>query len=320
MRGSSKFPFIVKFNSGDHISSNCFTNSAKSDSHTCSNGHQRNPRTQAMAEYFCTVKQQTILRVKGGTDVIDGEISATGAESIPKPPFDKPPANRPKAANAKATPTEKSKPGTRVKTKPQGGDESSDRIDSRQSPAAPRQQATPPPDEPAPAPAPPPAAEAASPAASPPPPPAVAEAYGFYALLGVERDCAPAAIRAAYLRLALAAHPDRHPTDPSAKARFQALQWVYETLRDPDRRRLYDEGGGSAAMAGGDDGPLAGGGGLEALLAHLRGAFRRAGGPEGIARFEAEYRGSAMEAADVEEVRAGRATPGTWAESNWVTA
>ncbi len=59
-----------------------------------------------------------------------------------------------------------------------------------------------------------------------------------------------AAIRAAYLRLALAAHPDRHPTDPSAKAHFQALQWVYETLRDPDRRRLYDEGGGSAAMAG----------------------------------------------------------------------
>jgi hypothetical protein len=131
----------------------------------------------------------------------------------------------------------------------------------------------------------------------------VSEAFGFYALLGVERNCDAADIRQAYKRLALAAHPDRHPNDSSAKARFQVLQSVYETLREPKRRRIYDESGGNAAMAALDDdtdGLFAAGGGFEAVLAHFRGLFRRANA-EGVAQFEAEYRGSAMEEKDLEE-------------------
>ncbi len=256
-----------------------------------------------MGGYFRNVKQSFILRVKGGTDTLDNEKSAMKgvkiAANAQRATQDKIPTNRPKTVDAKATSPEKSKFVTSTQAQSHGG-ESTDPIDSRQKPASPSSPARPHPAEPARALSPPPAVDAADPAASPPQP-LISEAYGFYALLGVERDCEPAEIRCAYRRLALAAHPDRNPDDPTAKARFQALQWVYETLRDADRRRLYDESGGSAAAAEGD-GPIAGAGGLEALLAHFRGLFRRAGGVEGVARFEAEYRGSAMEAADVEEV------------------
>jgi curved DNA-binding protein CbpA len=36
---------------------------------------------------------------------------------------------------------------------------------------------------------------------------------------------------------------DRNPDDPSANARFQDLGAAYETLSDPDKRKLYDRCG-----------------------------------------------------------------------------
>lgn len=54
-------------------------------------------------------------------------------------------------------------------------------------------------------------------------------------------------IKSAYRRLALQLHPDRHVNaSAAAKAdaakRFAALLRAYDTLRDPDRRALYDAG------------------------------------------------------------------------------
>lgn len=64
----------------------------------------------------------------------------------------------------------------------------------------------------------------------------------FYILLGVKREATPADIKRAYRRLARRYHPDINPGDREAAARFQQIVNAYETLIDPDRRRLYDAG------------------------------------------------------------------------------
>ena len=62
----------------------------------------------------------------------------------------------------------------------------------------------------------------------------------LYAVLGVARDASPDEIRGAYRRAARASHPDLHPGDASAIARFKRVQLAYEVLADPVRRAAYD--------------------------------------------------------------------------------
>ena len=38
-------------------------------------------------------------------------------------------------------------------------------------------------------------------------------------------------------------HPDLHPDDPKAQAKFQALQEAYDVIGDPEKRRKYDQYG-----------------------------------------------------------------------------
>lgn len=49
--------------------------------------------------------------------------------------------------------------------------------------------------------------------------------------LGLPRGARAEEVRAAYLRLARALHPDLHPDDPEKVARFQAVAAAYELLR-----------------------------------------------------------------------------------------
>ena len=60
-----------------------------------------------------------------------------------------------------------------------------------------------------------------------------------YQILGVARGAEPAAIKAAYRRLALQYHPDRNRS-PGAVAEFQKIQRAYEVLSRPDMRHRYD--------------------------------------------------------------------------------
>jgi DnaJ-class molecular chaperone len=59
-------------------------------------------------------------------------------------------------------------------------------------------------------------------------------------MLGLDRDCTPAQIRAAYRILARQYHPDLNPSS-AAVGRTQMLNAAHETLSDPERRRAYDQ-------------------------------------------------------------------------------
>ncbi len=61
-----------------------------------------------------------------------------------------------------------------------------------------------------------------------------------YAVLGVSHSASQDEIKSAYRRLALATHPDRHPDDPDAEARFRAISSAYAVLSDPAQRARYD--------------------------------------------------------------------------------
>ncbi len=86
----------------------------------------------------------------------------------------------------------------------------------------------------------------------------------YYEVLGVDRDADEAAIKKAYRKLAVQYHPDKNPDDPSAEEKFREVTEAYEVLRDPDKRKLYDQYGhaglGGAQGFGGGAGGYGGGG------------------------------------------------------------
>jgi len=65
----------------------------------------------------------------------------------------------------------------------------------------------------------------------------------YYKILGVDKSVPQDKIRTAYRKRAKQFHPDLHPNDPKAKAKFQALNEAYEVLNDPEKRKKYDQYG-----------------------------------------------------------------------------
>lgn len=64
----------------------------------------------------------------------------------------------------------------------------------------------------------------------------------LYELLGLPRGATLIEIKRTYKRLARRYHPDINPGDHDAEARFKEITRAYETLSDPERRLLYDNG------------------------------------------------------------------------------
>lgn len=89
----------------------------------------------------------------------------------------------------------------------------------------------------------------------------------YYKILGVDKNIPQKDIRSAYRKRAKQFHPDLHPNDPKAKAKFQALSEAFEVLNDPEKRAKYDKYGeqwrnaDAYEQAGGFGGGAAGGGG-----------------------------------------------------------
>lgn len=65
----------------------------------------------------------------------------------------------------------------------------------------------------------------------------------YYKILGVDRNIPQEKVREAYRKRAKQFHPDLHPNDPKAKAKFQALNEAYDVISDPDKRKKYDQYG-----------------------------------------------------------------------------
>lgn len=65
----------------------------------------------------------------------------------------------------------------------------------------------------------------------------------YYKIMGVDRNTPQSEMAAAYKRRCKQFHPDLHPDDPKAKAKFQALQEANAVLSDPEKRKKYDQYG-----------------------------------------------------------------------------
>lgn len=86
-------------------------------------------------------------------------------------------------------------------------------------------------------------------------------AEDYYKALGVSRTASPEEIQKAYRKLARKYHPDMNPDDKAAKSKFQDVQKAYDTLSDPEKRKMYDQFGSAYEQMGSGGGPGAGAGG-----------------------------------------------------------
>jgi len=69
----------------------------------------------------------------------------------------------------------------------------------------------------------------------------------YYKALGVSKKANDKELKRAYRKLAMKWHPDKHPNNKEkATAKFQEIAEAYETLTDPEKRKLYDLGGEEA--------------------------------------------------------------------------
>jgi curved DNA-binding protein len=63
----------------------------------------------------------------------------------------------------------------------------------------------------------------------------------YYKILGIEKSATGAEIKKAYRELAKRYHPDKNPGDKNAEEKFKEISEAYEVLKDPEKRRKYDQ-------------------------------------------------------------------------------
>ena len=140
----------------------------------------------------------------------------------------------------------------------------------------------------------------------------------YYKILGVPKDIAQKDVKKAYIKRAKQFHPDLHPDDPKAKAKFQALNEAYDVIGDPEKRRKYDQygeqwreadqwqqgGGGFHGSSGGspfegfDFSNFQGGSGFSSFFENLFGGGRGASG------FSSHFSGFGQQASQPRETQA----------------
>ena len=77
----------------------------------------------------------------------------------------------------------------------------------------------------------------------------------YYQLLGISPKASAEEIKKRYRSLARKYHPDATGNDKQAAEQFKQVQEAYETLSDPNKRKLYDQFGHDGQRMGGAQGP-----------------------------------------------------------------
>ncbi len=70
-----------------------------------------------------------------------------------------------------------------------------------------------------------------------------AQKRDYYEVLGVQKGAAEDEIKKAYRQMAKKYHPDLHPGDKDAEAKFKEVNEAYEVLSDSQKRARYDQFG-----------------------------------------------------------------------------
>ncbi len=63
----------------------------------------------------------------------------------------------------------------------------------------------------------------------------------YYKILGVSKSATQEELKKAYRKLAIKYHPDKNKGDKKAEERFKEIGEAYEVLKDPEKRRKYDQ-------------------------------------------------------------------------------
>ncbi|MEP3889186.1 MAG: molecular chaperone DnaJ [Hellea sp.] len=80
----------------------------------------------------------------------------------------------------------------------------------------------------------------------------------YYEVLGVDKGADEKTMKSAFRKKAMDCHPDRHPDDAGAEARFKELNEAYGILSDGQKRAAYDRMGHRAFEQGGGGGGAGG--------------------------------------------------------------
>jgi len=98
----------------------------------------------------------------------------------------------------------------------------------------------------------------------------------YYEVLEISKDASDAEIKASYRKLAVKWHPDKNPNNKEAEQKFAEISEAYGILKDPQKRKAYDQFG----EAGIDENGMGGGFNPFANMAGMSGfsGFRNMGG------------------------------------------
>ncbi len=127
------------------------------------------------------------------------------------------------------------------------------------------------------------------------------EKRDYYEVLGVSKTASDDEIKKAYRKAAKANHPDLHPGDKEAEARFKEIGEAYEVLSDSEKRARYDQYGFAGvdpnyAAGSGFGGGFGGFGGFDVDIGSIFNDFFGGGSSTGSTRRSGPRKGENVRA------------------------